>query len=161
MRRASARDLLGEDLVAAGHRTQRELVADGTSTGSSPRRKRVATETSSFVESLRKRRRSCSGAVTRKACSWLAACVLASTAERWAARRTLIISTRPSALLGSPTASPAYSLPWLLPPSMGSDFPLRLRWRRLGISTSTTEIPWPQVACESGSVVLHSTFYPG
>jgi hypothetical protein len=43
----------------------------------------------------------------RKACSWLAACVLALMAERRAARRALLISTRPSALLGTPDASPA------------------------------------------------------
>ena len=46
------------------------LVAVGTSRGSSPRRKRAATETSSFVESPRRRSRSSSGAVTRKPCSW-------------------------------------------------------------------------------------------
>ena len=72
-------------------------------------RKRAATETSSFVESPRKRSRSSSGAVTRKPWSWLAACVLAFIAERRAARRALIISTRPSALLGTPDASLAFS----------------------------------------------------
>src|SRR5215203_7475205 len=63
------------------------LVAAGTSRGSSPRRKRAATETSSFVESSRKRLRSFSGAVRRKPWSWLAACVLAFIAERRAARK--------------------------------------------------------------------------
>jgi hypothetical protein len=42
-------------------------VAVLTSQGPSPSRKRAATETSSFVERLRKRWRSSSGAVTRKA----------------------------------------------------------------------------------------------
>src|SRR5215203_2190250 len=72
-------------------------------------RKRVATATSSFVESPSKRLRSSSGAVTRKPWSWLAACVLAFIAERRAARRALIISTRPSPLLGTPDVSPAFS----------------------------------------------------
>jgi hypothetical protein len=58
---------------------------------STPRRKRAATETSSFVERPRKRWRSSSGALTRKPWSslelWLAACVLALMAERRAARR--------------------------------------------------------------------------
>jgi hypothetical protein len=37
----------------------------------------------------------------------LAACVLALIAERWTARRVLIISTSPSALLGTPDVWPA------------------------------------------------------
>ena len=65
--------------------------------------------TSSFVESPRKRWRSPSGAVTRRHRSWLAACVLDFTAERRAVLKARIISTRPSALLGSPAVSPAYS----------------------------------------------------
>ena len=73
------------------------MVAVGTSLGSSPRRKRAATEANSFVESVRKRLSSSSGAVTRKPWSWLAARVLALIAERRAARKALIISTRSSA----------------------------------------------------------------
>src|SRR5215212_2354553 len=120
------------------------LVAEGTSRGSSPRRKRAATQTSSLVERLRKRLSSCSGAVTRKACSWLAACVLALIAERRAARRALIISTQPSPLLGTPDASPAKTAREAASASEESDFwRLRreLRRRRLGRSTSSTSIP--------------------
>src|SRR5215211_3217513 len=120
------------------------LVAAGTSLGPSARRKRAATETSSFVESPRKRWRSCSGAVTRKPCSWLAACVLALIAERRAARRVLIISTRPSPLLGTPDASPAKTARAARSASEGSDF-RRLRRelgrRCSGHSTSSTSIP--------------------
>jgi hypothetical protein len=50
------------------------------------------------------------GALRRKALSWFAACVLVLTAERRAAARKVpIISTRASALLGTPDDSPAYS----------------------------------------------------
>jgi hypothetical protein len=93
------------------------------------------------VESPRKRRRSCSGAVTRKPCSWLAACVLALTAERRAARRVLIISTVPSALLGTPEASPAKTARAAASASEGSDFWRLLRRRCFGRSTSSTSIP--------------------
>src|SRR5215211_5111668 len=119
------------------------LVAVGTSRGSSPRRKRAATETGSFVESPRKRRRSSSGAVARKPWSWLAACVLAFIAERRAARRALIISTQPSPLLGTPDASPAKTARAALSASERSDLTLRreLRRWRFGRSTSSTSIP--------------------
>src|SRR5829696_8088185 len=105
----------------------------------------AATLTSSLVESPRKRRRSRSGAVTRKACSWLAACVLDLIAERRAARRALIISTRPSPLLGTPEASPAKTARAARSASEGSDFFWRLRRelgrRCFGRSTSSTSIP--------------------
>src|SRR5215211_404245 len=120
------------------------LVAVGTSRGSSPRRKRAATQTSSFVESPRKRLSSCSGAVTRKPWSWLAACVLAFIAERRAARRVLIISTSPSPLLGTPDASPAKIARAAASASEASDFSTllrELRRRCLGRSTSSTSIP--------------------
>jgi hypothetical protein len=78
-----------------------------------------------LVESPRKRWRSCSGAVTRKPWSWLAACVLALIAERRAARRALIISTRPSPLFGTPDASPASTARAAHSASEGSDFSRR------------------------------------
>src|SRR5215208_1048551 len=69
--------------------------------------------------------------------------VLAFIAERRAARRVLIISTRPSALLGVPDASPANTTRAALSASEGSDLTLRreLRCRRFGRSTSSTSIP--------------------
>jgi hypothetical protein len=88
--------------------------------------------------------RSSSGAVTRKACSWFAACVLAFIAERRAARRALIISTSPSPLLGTPDDSPAKTARAAASASEGSDFwRLRREPRRLcfGRSTSSTSIP--------------------
>src|SRR5215216_687516 len=107
---------------------------------------------SSFVESLRKRLSSCSGAVRRKPWSWLAACVLAVMAERRAARRALIISTRPSPLLGTPDVSPANTARAARSASEGSDLTLG----RLGCSTSSTSIPWPS----SGEQALpHSCWY--
>ena len=100
---------------------------------------------SSLVESPRKRLSSCSGAVTRKLCSWLAACVLlAFIAERRAARRVLIICTRPSELLGTPDASPAKTARAAASASEGSDFWRLLRElgrRCFGRSTSSTSIP--------------------
>src|SRR5215212_8177825 len=84
------------------------------------------------------------GAVTRKPLSWLAACVLAFIAERRAARKARIISTQPSALLGTPAVSPANTARAALSASEESDF-LRLRrelrCRRFGRSTSSTLIP--------------------
>jgi hypothetical protein len=74
--RCASRSAISSESASWRRATERSanyLVAAGTSQGSSPRRKRAATLTSSFVESPRKRWRSCSGAVTRKACSWLAA----------------------------------------------------------------------------------------
>src|SRR5215204_1967836 len=119
------------------------LVAAPTSFGSPPGRKRAATATSSFVGSLRKRRRSSSGAVRSMALSRLAARTRAFTAERRALLSVRSISTRPSALLGTPAVSPASTALAAASASMGSDLPggWRRRWRRLGLSTSTTGIP--------------------
>jgi hypothetical protein len=136
-------DLLREGLVTAGHRTERALLRGrGHVTGAVPESKAggrrgelLRREFAQTVAQL------CSGAVRRKAWIWLAACVLALTAERRAVRRALIISTFPSPLLGTPEASPAKTALAAACASMGSDLPLRLRWRRLGLSISTTEIP--------------------
>src|SRR5215211_934031 len=54
------------------------------------------------------------------------ACVLAFIAERRAARKARIISTQPSALLGTPEVSPANTARAALSASEESDF-LRLR----------------------------------
>src|SRR3954462_12350721 len=73
-----------------------------------PGRKRAQLATSSLVGSSRRRCLSSSGAVTSRAWSWFAASwVRAFTAQCRADLRVRIISTRPSPLLGSPTASPA------------------------------------------------------
>ena len=92
-----------------------------------PGRKRQAAATSLLVESQRRRSRRASGAVTTRSCSWLDAWPLAFTAERRAVLRALIISTRPSALLGVPAVSPASTVRAAASASMGSDLPLRLR----------------------------------
>ena len=63
--------------------------------------------------------------ITGELASWLAACVLAFIAERQAARKALIISTRPSALLGSPAVSPASTARAALSASRESDLLLR------------------------------------
>jgi hypothetical protein len=81
----------------------------------SERRKRAATATRvPFSKRLRKRwRSSSSGALTRK--PWSSLELVSGLrprlhiAERRAARKARIISTQPSALLGSPAVSPAYS----------------------------------------------------
>jgi hypothetical protein len=73
----------------------------------------------------------------------LGACVLAFIAERRAARRVLIISTRPSPLLGTPEASPASTARAARSASEGSDFSTlrrELRRWRLGRSTSSTSM---------------------
>jgi hypothetical protein len=140
--RLALRDLLRVGLVTAGHPTEREPGGrESTSSGSSARRKRAATRTSSFVQWPRKRSRSSSGAVRRKPSSWSAARLLVLSADRRADRETPITSAPVCALLGSPTASPATTAPAAASASMGSDSPLGPRWRRLGLSSSTTEIP--------------------
>src|ERR671921_93437 len=160
--RCASRSAISSERASWRRATERSanLVAACTSLGPSPRRKRAATETSSFVESPRKRWRSSSGAVTRKPWSWLAACVLALTAEWWAARRALIISTMPSALLGTPEASPAKTARAARSASEGSDLLTllrELRRRCFGRSTSSTSIPlalrW------RASLRLHSCWY--
>jgi hypothetical protein len=105
------------------------------------RRKRAQVATSSLVGSWCRRCLRPSGAVTSRAWSWLAAWLLAFTADWRTDRKTRIVSTRPSPLLGSPRASPANTALAAASAPMGSDLPLRLRWRRLGLSTSITEIP--------------------
>ena len=107
------------------------------------RRKRAQVATSSLVGSWCRRCLRPSGAVTSRAWSWLAAWLLAFTADWRTDRKTRIISTRPSPLLGSPRASPAYSLPWLLPPRRwGPTLAVAPEMATLlGLSTSITEIP--------------------
>ena len=62
------------------------------------------------------------------------------TAERRAILKVRIISTRPSALLGSPAVSPASSARAAFSASRKSELLPRWRWRRLGLSTSVTGI---------------------
>jgi hypothetical protein len=73
--RCASRSAISAESASYRRATERSanLVAAGTSLGPPARRKRAATQTSSFVESPRKRLRSSSGAVRRKPWSWLAA----------------------------------------------------------------------------------------
>src|SRR5829696_1074355 len=82
-------------------------------------------------------------------CSWLAACVLALIAERRAARRTLIISTVPSPLLGTPEASPAKTA------RAAASAPVL--W---ALHLKHLDSHGPQVAGEPGPVAA-CAFYPG
>src|SRR5215213_10428099 len=83
-------------------------------------------------------------------------------AERRAARRALIISTRPSPLLGTPDVSPANTARAARSASEESDLTLRrgLRRRRLGCSTSSTSIPLAFKWRASLRPIAAGAFYP-
>ena len=106
-----------------------------------------------FVESLRKRRRSCSGAVTRKACSWLAACVLASTAERGRPQDPDHLHPSVCALRALPQPRRPIPCPGCCLRVDGIGFSVAPEMAALRhLDLHHRDPPGPQVACESGSV---------